>query len=511
MAGYPFYVKMPQIWGVRLVGRLPDWVSAKDVILEMLRRHGVKGGVNRIIEYYGPGLDGLSAMDRHVIANMGAELGATTTVFPSDGEVRRFLKSYRREQDWTELVADADPEYELHEEIDLSLLEPLIAMPTSPGNVVPVREVAGRPIYQAYVGSSANPGYRDFAMAAEIVKGVQVAPLVSFDVNPTSRQILENLVRDGYLQTLVHSGARIHQAGCNGCIGMGQAPASGKLSLRTVPRNFPGRSGTRDDQVCLVSPETAAASARTGVITDPRTLGIPYPRVVEPDEPMLNTEMFVAPPPADEAAKVQLVRGENILPLPDLEPLPESLEVVVLLKVGDNISTDEILPAGARVLPYRSNVPALSEFAFGMIDETYPKRAREAATKDGHAVVGGRNYGQGSSREHAALAPRFLGLRLVIAKSFARIHWQNLINFGVLPLVLEDESAAADRIESGDVLRIVDVSKQVRGGQSVKVENTSRGETFETRHNLSSRQVDVLLSGGLINWVKRRQHTNPKR
>ncbi len=511
MAGYPFYVKMPQIWGVRLVGRLPDWVSAKDVILEMLRRHGVKGGVNRIIEYYGPGLDGLSAMDRHVIANMGAELGATTTVFPSDAEVRRFLKSYRREQDWIELIADADPEYDLYEEIDLSRLEPLIAMPTSPGNVVPVREVAGRPIYQAYVGSSANPGYRDFAMAAEIVKGVQVAPQMSFNVNPTSRQILENLVRDGHLQTLVHAGARIHQAGCNGCIGMGQAPASGKLSLRTVPRNFPGRSGTRDDQVCLVSPETAAASARTGVITDPRTLSIPYPRVVEPDEPMLNTEMFVALPPADEAAKVQLVRGENIVPLPELEPLPEALEVVVLLKVGDNISTDEILPAGARVLPYRSNVPALSEFAFGMIDETYPKRAREAATKDGHAVVGGRNYGQGSSREHAALVPRFLGLRLVIAKSFARIHWQNLVNFGVLPLALDDESAAADRIESGDVLRIVDVSKQVRGGASIKVENTSRGETFETRHNLSSRQVDVLLSGGLINWVKRRQHTNPKR
>ena len=511
MAGYPFYVKMPQIWGVRLVGRLPDWVSAKDVILEMLRRHGVKGGVNRIIEYYGPGLDGLSAMDRHVIANMGAELGATTTVFPSDGEVRRFLKSYRREPDWIELIADGDPEYDLHEEIDLSRLEPLIAMPTSPGNVVPVREVAGRPIYQAYVGSSANPGYRDFAMAAEIVKGVQVAPQVSLDVNPTSRQILENLVRDGHLQTLVHAGARIHQAGCNGCIGMGQAPASGKLSLRTVPRNFPGRSGTRDDQVCLVSPETAAASARTGVITDPRTLGMPYPRVNEPTEPLLNTEMLGAPPLAEEAAKVQLVRGENIVPLPELEPLPESLQVVVLLKVGDNISTDEILPAGARVLPYRSNVPALSEFAFGMIDETYPKRAREAPTKDGHAVVGGRNYGQGSSREHAALAPRFLGLRLVIAKSFARIHWQNLVNFGVLPLVPEDESVTADRIESGDVLRIVDVSKQVRGGQSIKVENTSRGETFETQHNLSSRQVDVLLSGGLINWVKRRQHTNPKR
>jgi aconitate hydratase len=504
MAGYPFYVKMPQIWGVHLVGWLPDWVSAKDVILEMLRRHGVKGGVNRIIEYYGPGLDGLSAMDRHVIANMGAELGATSTVFPSDGEVRRFLKSQRREHDWTELLADDDAEYDVHEEIDLSRLEPLIAMPTSPGNVVPVREVTGKPIYQAYVGSSANPGYRDFAMAAQIVTGVQVAPQVSFDVNPTSRQILENLARDGHLQALLHAGARIHQAGCNGCIGMGQAPASGKLSLRTVPRNFPGRSGTRDDQVCLVSPETAAASARTGVITDPRTLGIPYPKVTEPNEPVLNKEMLVAPPPAEEAARVELVRGENIVPLPELEPLPESLEIIVLLKVGDNISTDEILPAGARVLPYRSNVPALSEFAFDMIDDSYPQRAREAPTKDGHAVIGGRNYGQGSSREHAALAPRFLGLRLVIAKSYARIHWQNLVNFGVLPLTFAEESQF-DRISAGDVLRVSDLSRQVREGPAVAVENTAHGDTIKARHNLSSRQIDVLLAGGLINWVKCRQ------
>ncbi len=502
MAGYPFYVKMPQIWGIRLVGRLPDWVSAKDVILEMLRRHGVKGGVNRIIEYYGPGLDGLSAMDRHVIANMGAELGATTTVFPSDAEVRRFLKAYRREQDWSELVADSDPEYDIHEEIDLSRLEPLIAMPTSPGNVVPVREVAGRPIYQAYVGSSANPGYRDFAMAAEIVDGVQVAPQVSFDVNPTSRQILENLVHDGHLQTLLHAGARIHQAGCNGCIGMGQAPASGKLSLRTVPRNFPGRSGTRDDQVCLVSPETAAASARTGVITDPRTLGISYPHVSEPVEPVLNTKMLIAPPPADEARNVELVRGENIVLLPELEPLPDSLEVAVLLKMGDNISTDEILPAGARVLPYRSNLPALAEFAFDMIDQTYPKRAREAPTKDGHAVVGGRNYGQGSSREHAALAPRFLGLRLVIAKSFARIHWQNLVNFGVLPLTLAEE-ADYDRIESGDVLRAIDLHEKIRRDACVVLDNVTRGKTIKTHHTLSARQIEVLLCGGLINWVKR--------
>ena len=273
MAGFPFYVKMPKIWGVKLVGRLPEWVSAKDVILEMLRRHGVKGGVGKILEYYGPGLKCLSAMDRHVIANMGAELGATSSVFPSDDEVRQFLKSQGREDDWDELVADDDAAYDEHEEIDLSKLEPLIAMPTSPGNVKRVRDVAGEPIYQAYIGSSANPGYRDFAIAAEMIRGRQIAPRVSFDINPTSRQILENLVRNGCLASLLHAGARIHQAGCNGCIGMGQAPATGRVSLRTVPRNFPGRSGTKDDRVCLVSPETAAASALKGVITDPRDAG----------------------------------------------------------------------------------------------------------------------------------------------------------------------------------------------------------------------------------------------
>ena len=357
MAGQPFYFKMPRIWGVKLIGKLPDWVSAKDVILELLRRHNVNGGVGRIIEYYGSGLACLSTMDRHVIANMGAELGATTTVFPSDAEVRRFLKSQGRERDWVEFVADRDATYDVHEEIDLSNLEPLIAMPSSPGNVVPVREVAGQEIYQAYIGSSANPGYRDFAVAAEIVKGRQVHDRISFDINPTSRQILENLVRDGHLLSLIRAGARIHQAGCNGCIGMGQAPATGKISLRTVPRNFPGRSGTREDKVCLVSPETAAASALTGVITDPRTLGIPYPRVSEPEMPILNTEMLLPPLSPEEARKVQLVKGPNIASLPEIEPLPEELDLPILLKTLDNISTDEILPAGARVLPYRSNIP----------------------------------------------------------------------------------------------------------------------------------------------------------
>ena len=500
MAGRPFYFKMPRIWGVKLIGELPDWVSAKDVILEMLRRHHVDGGAGRIIEYYGPGLANLSAMDRHVIANMGAELGATTTVFPSDAEVRRFLKSQGREHDWVELVADRDANYDDHEEIDLSRLEPLIAMPSSPGNVVPVREVAGQEIYQAYIGSSANPGYRDFAVAAEIVKGRQVHDRISFDINPTSRQILENLVRDGHLLSLIRAGGRIHQAGCNGCIGMGQAPATGKISLRTVPRNFPGRSGTREDKVCLVSPETAAASALTGMITDPRTLGIPYPKVSEPETPILNTEMLLPPLPIEEARGVQLVKGPNIASLPEIEPLPEALDLPILLKTADDISTDEIMPAGARVLPYRSNIPRISEFAFEMVDPNYPRRAREAGD---HAIIGGRNYGQGSSREHAALAPRYLGLRVVIARGFARIHWQNLVNFGILPLTLDHE-VEYDRLDVGDILQLRDLHQQIRRDRQVEVRNATKGRTFTASHALSQRQIEVLFAGGLIRWVRSR-------
>jgi aconitate hydratase len=494
---------MPRIWGVRLVGELPDWVSAKDVILELLRRHDVDGGLGRIIEYYGPGLAGLSAMDRHVIANMGAELGATTTVFPSDDQVRRFLTAQGRPEDWIELLAEPGASYDVDEEIDLGELEPLIAMPSSPGNVRPVREVEGTEIYQAYVGSSANPGYRDFAVAAEIVRGRRVHDRVSFDVNPTSRQILQNLIRDGHLMSLVEAGARLHQAGCNGCIGMGQAPATDRISLRTVPRNFPGRSGTREDKVCLVSPETAAASALTGAITDPRKLGMSYPRIEEPTQPLLNTGMLVGPLPPEEAGREAIVKGPNIASLPDLEPLPERLEVTVLLKVGDNLSTDEILPAGARVLPFRSNIPRIAEFAFDMVDQTYPERALALRERGGHAVVAGANYGQGSSREHAALAPRFLGLRVVLARGFGRIHAQNLVNFGVLPLLFA-EPGDYDTIALGDVIEIADLRRAVRGGPELTVYNRTKGWSQSARHTLSPRQVEVILAGGLVNWMKRR-------
>jgi aconitate hydratase len=504
MAGEPLYLQMPEIWGVRLAGELPDWVSAKDVILEMLRRHGVDGGRGRIIEYYGPGLDSLRAMDRHVLANMGTELGATTTVFPSDRETRRFLASEGRADDWIELVADEGADYDIHEELDLSKLEPLIAKPSSPGNVVPVREVAGQDLHQAYIGSSANPGYRDFAVAAHMVRGRRVADNVSFDVNPTSRQLLENLIKDGLLIDLIHAGARLHQAGCNGCIGMGQAPASGRNSLRTVPRNFPGRSGTKEDSVFLCSPETATASALAGRITDPRDLGLPYPSVAPPERQILNREMLIAPLPLEQARQVELIKGPNIAALPELEPIPDQLELPVLLKVGDDISTDEIMPAGGRVLPFRSNIPRISEFAFDVIDETYPRRAREVREQGGHVVVAGENYGQGSSREHAALAPRYLGLRAVIAKSFARIHWQNLVNFGILPLSFA-HGADYDRIEPGEVIQIADLHASLAPGHELAARIAGKDRSLPLRHDLSYRQLDLLRAGGIINWMRARQ------
>jgi aconitate hydratase len=497
MAGQAFYTIMPQIWGVRLVGELPEWVSAKDVILELLRRHGVSGGRGRIIEYHGPGLDGLSAMDRHVIANMGAELGATSTVFPSDGEVRRFLESEERGGDWVELVADPGAGYDVEEEIDLAGLEPLIAKPSSPGNVVRVAEVAGLPIGQAVLGSSANPGLRDLAVPALMVEGRQTHDRVSFDINPASRQTLETLTAEGYLLHLIAAGARVHQSGCMGCIGMGQAPATDEISLRTMPRNFPGRSGTREDKVYLCSPETATASALTGVITDPRELDMAYPRYSPPSKSYVNVAMLVAPLPGKENLAVELVKGPNIASLPEFEALAPELGGPVLLKVGNDISTDEILPAGAQVLPFRSNIPAIADFAFWQLDESYSARALEVKEAGGHLIVAGDNYGQGSSREHAALAPRYLGLRAVIARSFARIHWQNLVNFGVLPLTFADPSDY-DRVEQGDVLHLPEVEERVRQGRDLVVENRTKATTITVEHRLSSRQVEVMLAGSLI-------------
>ena len=501
LAGEPLYVTMPEIWGVRLVGELRPWVSAKDVILEMLRRHGTDGAAGRLIEYHGPGVDGLSVWDRHVIAHMGAELGATTSVFGSDDEVRRYLDRQGRGGDWRRLEAEPDAvhvDYDHVTEIDLGAVEPLVALPPSPGNVVPVADVAGAEIHQAYIGSSANPSFRDLAVAAAVVEGRTVHDRVSFDINPASREALANLARDGHIAALLTAGARLHQAGCNGCPGMGQAPAPGRISLRTVPRNFPGRSGTADDQVYLVSPETAAASALAGVLTDPRALGPAAPGIAEPDEWLTNHDLLVPPLPPERARRVELAKGTNHPPLPRFEPLPDRLELPVLLKMGDDVSTDEILPAGPRAMPLWSNVERMGDFAFEGVDPTYPDRAR--ATGD-HAVIGGRNYGQGSSREQAALAPRSLGLRVVFALDYARIHHENLVLFGVLPLTFAG-LGPYEALETGDTLVVEDPLGLLESGTST-VRNATTDLRFAVRHDLSPRQAEIVRRGGAINAARR--------
>jgi len=501
IAGKPYFVRMPKVMGVELKGKMPDWVSAKDVILEMLRRLDVKGGLNYVIEYYGEGLTDLSAMDRHVIANMGAELGATTTVFPSDEETKRFLKSQHREDDWIELKADEGAEYDKTVELNLSELEPLIACPTSPGNVVKVSEIAGKPVHQVVIGSSANPGLRDFWVVAEIVDGKMVHPDVSLDINPTSRQIIQNMANDGSFAKLMKAGARFHQSGCMGCIGMGQAPASNKISLRTVPRNFPGRSGTLDDQVYLCSPETGAAAALTGKITDPRDLeklfSMSYPQYVPPKEEIINEEMLV--PPSKDKKEISLQKGPNVKSLPNMGSLDQNYEVPVVLKMGDNISTDEILKAGTDVLPLRSNIPEISKYSFIVVDkEFYPKANKAKEEYGGHVVVAGDNYAQGSSREHAAIAPRYLGQIAVLAKSYARIGWQNLVNFGIVPLEFKNEDDY-DNIDEEDVIAFENLVDQLKNSEEIVAINKTKDTEIPLKHSMSGRQLELVLDGGFIN------------
>ncbi len=499
MAGHPFHLPCPKIWGVKLTGKLSHWVSAKDVILEMLRRHTVKGGVGKIIEYYGPGVETLSATDRAIIGNMGAELGATTSIFPSDHRTREFLRAQGREDAWTELAADPGCEYDEYEEIDLAAVEPLIACPSSPDNVVPVREIAGLKVDQVIVGSSANSAYRDLMTVCRILDGRRVARHLAFHVNPGSRQVLENVADSGGIMMLLLAGAQIHQSGCLGCIGMGQAPGTGQVSLRTFPRNFPGRSGTKEDRVYLCSPETAAASGLFGVVTDPRELGnlMPWPDVQNPEKYVVDDSSIIFPLPPEEAGRVEIVTGPNIVPFPDFTEMPENLTAEIIIKTGDNISTDTIMPAGNKVLPYRSNIPAISRFVFEQIDPEF--HARALASQPG-AVIGGENYGQGSSREHAALAPRYLGIRVKIAKSFARIHKANLVNFGILPLVFKDP-ADYDLLQQGDGLTIPHLRTMiVRGATVIPVEVGER--TFLTILDVSDRQRRELLAGGTLNYVR---------
>lgn len=497
MAGYPYHLVCPRILGVRLTGSLPDWVSAKDVILEMLRRFDVKGCAGTIIEYSGPGVLTLSATDRETIGNMGTETGATTSVFPSDERTREYLEAQGRGAVWAPLAADDGAAYDEQIEIDLTKLEPLIARPSSPGNVVPVREVAGTSVHQVIVGSSVNSSFRDLMVAAKMLEGRRVHRDVNFHVNPGSRQVLENVAQQGGLLAFLAAGARVHEPGCQGCIGMGQAPGTGEVSLRTFPRNFPGRSGTKDDRVYLCSPETATAAALTGRITDPRDVGreMRYPRIAEPVRYRIDDRSIIFP--SDELRRTAIVRGPNIRPLPELDALPDTLDLQVILKVGDNISTDEIMPAGNEVLPLRSNIEAMSAFVYSRIDPDFAKKCRAAS---GVAVIGGGNYGQGSSREHAALAPRFLGVRAKIAKSFARIHQSNLCNFGILPLTFKDP-ADYELVSPGVRVLIPDIRKRLeRGDREVPV--AVGGRTVMTAVDASDRQRRHLLAGGALNYVK---------
>lgn len=498
MAGYPFYLNMPKVVNMRLHGKLAPWGTAKDLILEILRQVSVKGGVDKVMEYSGDGVKSLSVPERATIANMGAELGATSSIFPSDEITRKFLETQGRGHVFTLLAADPDAEYDEVIDIILDELEPMIAMPHSPDNVKRVSEVAGRKVDQVFIGSCTNSSYVDLMKLANILKGKTIAPNVSLVVAPGSKQVLYMLSKNGALADIVASGARVLECACGPCVGVGQAPSTGAVSLRTSNRNFEGRSGTKDAKVYLVSVETAAVSAITGVITDPRILGEPI--IVEMPEKFTIDDRMIIPPPVD-GSNVEILRGPNIKPLPKTEPLADEVRGRVLLKVGDNITTDLIIPAGAKVLPLRSNVPEISKHCFEPIDPTFPERAKKAG---GGFIIGGSNYGQGSSREHAALAPVYLGIKAVITKSFARIHKQNLINFGILPLTFEDERDYDEinqaTAEDGDELVIENVRERLLSN-AIEVTNLKNGRTFKLKHNLSDRQKQIILAGGLLHFA----------
>ncbi len=493
MGGGIFYLKTPKVVGVRLRGRLAPWVSAKDVILELLRRLDVKGGVGKVFEYFGDGVSSLSVPERATITNMGTELGATTSIFPSDDVTRDYLESQERADQWVELKADSESDFDEIIEIDLTKLEPLVSKPFSPGNVSTVRELEGTKVNQVIVGSCTNSSFRDLMVVAKTLRGRKVHPNISFCVLPGSRQVYSMIARNGALADLIAAGARILESACGPCIGMGQAPRSGGVTVRTFNRNFKGRCGTKDADTYLCSPETAVAIVLNGEFTNPVNLG--HPPDVEYGKPIIDDSMIVVPP--KDGSSVEVVRGPNIKPLPDMTPMNDQISKEVLMKVGDNITTDHIMPAGAQILPLRSNIPAISEFVFSQVDKEFPKRAKE---KGGGIIIGGENYGQGSSREHAAIAPLHLGVKAVIAKSWARIHKSNLVNFGIIPLTFADPSAY-DRIEKGDILVLDSLQGGVESGQ-VTVTDQTKGFDFKCLVDLSKRSKNILLAGGKINYIK---------
>jgi len=500
MAGAPFYTKMPKIVGVRLTGALRPWVTAKDIILEMLRRLSVKGGVGKIFEYYGEGIKNLGVPQRGTICNMGAELGATTSLFESDEITLDYMTRQGRPQDYKRFSSDPGCTYDENIEIDLSELEPLIALPGSPDAVHKVRDVQGTNVHQVLIGSCTNSSYVEMMTVAHVLKGRKVHSDVTMAINPGSKQVLETVARDGSIYNIISSGARLLESGCQGCIGMGSAPGTDWISIRSFNRNWPGRSGTKDDKVYLTSPEVCVACAVTGKITDPRDLG-EYPHISWPDKFVIDDSSIVSPASADKADKVQVVRGPNIRPLPLRQSMESVLQGEVLLRVGDNISTDAIMPAGAKILPLRSNVPAISEYVFYWIDPGFAKRAKE---KHGGFIVGGENYGQGSSREHAALAPMFLGIKGVIAKSFARIHRANLINFGIIPFEFEN-AADFELLSQGVPITIENVVSSLKKGNNI-MEAIADKNRIRLKIDLTPRQREVLIAGGLLNYIRSTQH-----
>ncbi len=498
MGGGAYYITYPQVVKVNLTGKLSPWVSAKDVILEVLRRISVKGGVGKVMEYCGEGVKTLSVPERATITNMGAELGATTSIFPSDEVTKAFLKAQDRGDVWTELKADDDAVYDEVIDIDLGALVPQAACPHSPDNVKNMEEIGKLKIDQVCIGSCTNSSYVDMMKVAYILKGKTVDPSVSLAIAPGSKQVLNMLASNGALATMIDAGARILESACGPCIGMGQAPNSAGVSLRTFNRNFLGRSGTKDGQIYLVSPETAAASALTGYLTDPRTLG-EMPDIKVPDQFKINDNMVVAPASVEEMDSVEVLRGPNIKPYPETAPLVDSIGCQVSLKVGDNITTDHIMPAGAKILPLRSNIPAISQHCFTVCDEDFPRRAKNMGKS---IIVGGSNYGQGSSREHAALAPLYLGIKAVLVKSFARIHRANLINAGILPLTFVNE-ADYDKISQGDEIAIDNVRADIEAGKTqLTVKNKTTGDEIAVLCELTGRTKDIILAGGLLDYTR---------
>lgn len=497
MGGGAYYITMPKMVKVNLTGKLRPWVSAKDIILKVLEVMSVKGGVGKIVEYAGEGIKTLSVPERATITNMGAELGATTSIFPSDEITREFLKAQGREEDYTELSSDADAEYDEIIEINLDELKPLAACPHSPDNIKTIEELSGKEINQVCIGSCTNSSYRDMMKVAAILKGKTVADGVSLAIAPGSKQVLNMLALNGALGDMIAAGARILESACGPCIGMGQSPNSGGISLRTFNRNFEGRSGTADGQIYLVSPETAAASALTGVFTDPTTLGADV-EIEMPEKFLINDNLVIEPASADEMDSVEVLRGPNIKPYPKTSPLNDKIEASCSLKVGDNITTDHIMPAGAKILPLRSNIPKISEHCFTVCDKDFPERAKMLGQS---IVVGGENYGQGSSREHAALAPLYLGVKAVLVKSFARIHRANLINAGIIPLTFAD-AADYDKIKLGDQLELPNVKAEIMDGKNITVVNKTNGETIEAVCELTDRTKAIIIAGGLLDYTK---------